>query len=46
MDIIAAAGGVGIFNFSLWAESGFVKKASKILYEYCLQKNINLEHIK
>ncbi|MEP0262904.1 DUF6054 family protein [Dokdonia sp.] len=35
VDIIGAAGGTGILNISLWAESGFVRSTLKQLEEYC-----------
>lgn len=35
VDIIGAAGGTGILNISLWAESGFVRSTFKQMEEYC-----------
>lgn len=46
VDIIGAAGGTGLFNFSLWAESGFVKNTYKLLEAYCLKENVKLNEIK
>ena len=46
VDIIGAAGGTGIFNFSLWAESGFVKGAYKLLQEYCSNQGLKLDEVK
>lgn len=45
VDIIGAAGGTGILNFSLWAESGFVKSAYKSLREYCSTNGLQLTEI-
>ena len=45
IDIIGAAGGTGIFNFSLWAESSFVKSTLKTLSAYCTEQNIGIHKI-
>ncbi len=42
IDIIGAAGGTGLFNFSLWAESGFVKSATKLLENYCTKEDLKM----
>ncbi len=42
VDIMGAAGGTGIFNFSLWSESGFIWKTSKVLKSYCEQNGIEI----
>ncbi|MCJ8291836.1 MAG: hypothetical protein HRT58_18745 [Crocinitomicaceae bacterium] len=45
IDIIGAAGGIGIFNFSLWSESGFTKKLFQEYLNYCETKGWNFEEI-
>jgi hypothetical protein len=41
VDIIGAAGGIGLFNISFWSESGFTKRMKKRLIAYCTERNIS-----
>ena len=43
IDVIAAGGGVGIFNFSLGAEGSFCGKVYGMVEQYCEDKNLCLE---
>lgn len=43
IDIIGAAGGIGIFNISFWSESGFTKRMLKSLIAYCKERNLIYE---
>ena len=45
VDIIGAAGGTGIFNISLWAESSFVKRLGGRLQAFCANEKIGLLRI-
>lgn len=41
-DIIAAGGGTSIFNFSLFSESGSIKKTFNLIKSYCADNNVNI----
>ncbi|GAB5553179.1 MAG: hypothetical protein Sapg2KO_27700 [Saprospiraceae bacterium] len=43
IDIIGAAGGIGIFNINFGAESNFIYECVRLLKAYCSQNGINLK---
>ena len=45
IDIIGAAGGIGIFNISFWSESSFTKRMQKVLIAYCEDRNLSYSEV-
>lgn len=45
IDIIATAGGAGIFNINLWSEKGYIKKVRKVLDQYAENQELVLEEL-
>lgn len=43
IDIIGAAGGIGVFNVNFGTESNFVYECVRLLKAYCSENGINLK---